>query len=375
MSYKKKIILKVKRPQNILKEDDGGGGFGSGDSGGYGSFAYGGMGQGGNVVSDDLLYKTFISGWIDLFKTAKSATKSIVASGLGTLKIALASTINAVLPWYKENYEGIFKELHASQQKIRQEYAPVYQSITRSLKENDDFLVSAFFYDPSHFFNTAITNPSAFVTAMGALKAPGAVADVFDTLTGGGMLGKILTNAYGGSKDWEAIKQKLNVVLGGNIMRKIFGVEVESKFREGTVFLFEEDTKEETSLSKDQELVIKLLLNPKIINAVVTSSDARTMMKKQQEIVNKSLEEIVKTVKSLLQMNDIQQIIRITGQKIDNVDQLPNDQKKKLVEEIKSTVQKMYKTMLNAELQYLLKTVPANNGLAIAYSKALKEIS
>jgi hypothetical protein len=368
--------MKLNQNKRVMFEDDGGGAGWGGDMGGYGGFGMGGMGSGGNIVSDQLIYKTFISGWVDLFKTAKSATKSIAASSIATLKIALASVVNAVIPWYKENYDAIFEQLKKSQQTIRQQHEPVYRSIVQSLLENDDFLVSAFFYDPKHFFNTAITNPSTFVTTMGALKAPGAVAETLDVLTGGGMLGKALKNTYGSSKDWTQIQTKLKTVLGSAVMSKLFGQMGETNLHSGDFLLLEEtsDSKQD-SLTKDQITVIKLLLNPEVIKQVLSSSEAKSLVTQQHVVVDKALAEVVKTVQQLQQTNDVQQIIKLTGKDIKDVDKLSDEEKQKLVSEIKSTVQKLYVKMLSTELEHLAKYMPKNHALVQAYAKAIKAIS
>jgi hypothetical protein len=360
--------------KQILQEDDGGGGDFSGAIGG-GSAGFTGVGI--NIVSDDLITKTFISGWKDLFKTATSATKSLSASAIGTMKTALATVTDAIFPFYKAQYGNIFKQLHDTQDKIRKEHAPVYNSIKSALGENDDFITTAIMFSPARHFNTAITNPSAFVTGVGIAKAPDAVAKMFDTLTGGGMLGKSIENIYAGEK-LPKVKKVLQKTLSKDTYGMLFGTGtgIPSDFSARELKqLFGFPLNEAEEQANDQQLALKVLFNPQIVRQVLNSDELKKLSKQTQQAVQETLDKIVKVVQQVSQVHNLNDYSRIVGKPFEvKQEELPTEEQNKLLEAIKQNVKKMYVEALTVEKNHIIKVTSNDAPLAQAYDKAIRAI-
>lgn len=353
----------------ILLEDDGGGDYGGVIGGGLA-----GYGMGMDIVSNDLIDKTLFKGWRDLFKTATSATKSLTASGIAVIKTALSTAINTIIPWYKEDYKKIFQQHKDTQEKIRREHAKTYESVKAALGENDDFLVSAMFYAPDKFFNTTLSNPSTFVASVGAIKAPDAIASMWDTLSGGGMLGRAIESFYGGEK-LPKVKSALQKSLSKGVYGAIFGQSaVPSDFREWKTNerfpLFEENA------TKEQQIALKILTNPNIVKYILSSNETRQFIKQQREAFRATAEKILKTIKTAMSANSLEDFSRITGEKFEiATDEIPQQEQKKLLDDIKKTIKKIYVDALTLEAQHIAKVAGEDNDLFKAYAALIKEVN
>ena len=392
MKKNSKIIL-VEYINHILREDGDGGGAGDGFGGfgGFGGYGDGGFGMGGGMsVNDDVVYKTFVKGWVDLFKTATSATKSIAASSRMLVQIAFDFVVDAVIPFYKARYGEIFQKHQQMQNQIRQEYQSTYQSITQALASNDDFLVSAFMYDPSKFFKTTLSNPSAFVTTFSAINAPDAISNTLDVLSGG-MFGEILEKVYkekntskNSQSDWNNIVHKFKNVLGSRTVEKIFNSANESKIYRKFVIVEDEHSnkpeKKGEQISDDAMDVMRIMLNPKVLAYILQGKKVQDMVRAQRKITEETLSSIVGVVQNLMTIKTIEQLESIVGKHIE----IPNEElakgkisqnvQSKLIQETQTSVKSMYVKMLKTELSHLLKTVPKEHKLAQAYFKAIKTI-
>jgi hypothetical protein len=358
--------------KQLLQEDDGGGGDFSGAIGG-GTAGFTGVGM--QIVSDDLITKTFISGWKDLFKTGMAATKSLSASAIGTMKTALATVTDAIFPFYKAEYGKIFEQLHDTQDKIRKEHAPVYNSIKSALGENDDFIVSSLFFSPDKYFATAIQNPSAFVTGVGIAKAPDAIAKMFDTLTGGGMLGRAIENQYAGDK-LPKVKKVLQKTLSKDTYGMLFGqANVPTDFSARELRQLTGIPLNEEDQTNDQAMAMKILMNPQIIRQILNSDELKKMSRQTQQTVQETLDKIVKVVQQVSQIHNLNDYSRIVGQPFEvKQEELPVEEQNKLLEAIKQNIKKMYIEALSVEKNHIIKVTSNDMPLALAYDKAIRAI-
>lgn len=395
MGKKEKSVLR-EYVRCVLSEDGGGGGGDGGFAGdGFGFGGTGGGMGGGMSIGDDLIYKTFVKGWVDLFKTATSATKSMVGSARLVIKVAFDFVVDAVIPFYKARYQEHFENHRELQNQIRQEHAATYQSITQALASNDDFLVSAFMYDPSRFFDTTLSNPSAFVTAFSALNAPDAIGNTLEILSGG-MFGEIMQKVYssrgardkgGNRSDWDSIVNKMKGVLGNTTIEKIFGQTSmpEARLYRGQRIIVEEEKrdvrakkpeKKGKEMSEEAMEVMRLMLNPQILQMVMQSKKVQEMMHDQREATDQTLGALVKDVQTIMKVSSIEDLETLTGKnfEVPNGAEIPAKAEQMIIQETQQSVKVMYSKMLKAELSHLLKTVPKENGLAQAYIKALKAI-
>lgn len=360
----------------VLLEDDGGGDFGGGDYGGViGGGLAGYTGVGMDIVSGDIIDKTLFKGWRDLFKTATSATKSLTASGIAVIKTALSTAINTIIPWYREDYKKIFQQHRDAQEKIRREHAATYNSVKQALGDNDDFLVSAMFYAPDKFFNTTLSNPSTFVASVGAIKAPDAIASMWDTLSGGGMLGKAIESFYGGEK-LPKVKKVLQKTLSKDVYSTLFGQSaVPNDFRENhqrnNNHLFEADE----SNTKELKIALNILTNPNIVKMILSSTATKEFVKKQRLLFKETFQKILKTIKTAMTANTLEDFSRITGEKFEVASsELPQDQQRKLLDDIKKAIKKTYTDALTVEAKHLAQVVGTENDLTKDYVRLIKEI-
>ena len=349
----------------ILNEDDGG------DYGGtIGGGLAGATGIGMDIVSNDVIDRTLFKGWRDLFKTATSAAKSLTASAICVTKMAFDTAVNTIIPWYKEDYKKIFAKHQEAQNRIRQQQAPVYNSIKQALSSNDDFLVSAMFYDPTQFFNTTLKNPSAFVTGVGIAKAPDALASIWDVLSGGGMLKQAIENFYAG-KDLPKVKDSLKNSLSKNVYSSIFG---NADFKESFIRKNYHQKLHEAS-ENDAKLAIQVLTNPNIVKMVLNSSEVNKFIQAQQKVYNDTFQQIIKTVQEAMNAHSINDFANITKEQFEiPTDQMPQDDQRRLLEDIKKTIKKMYVDALSTEMAHVAKVAGDDNDLTKAYQKTINVI-
>jgi len=368
----------------IVEDGDGGGagdGFGGwGGMGGYGG-GMGGMG-GGFGIGDDVIYRTFVAGWVDLFKTATSATKSVLGSAYATARVVFDSIASSVIPFYRSRYKAIAEQHRETQEQIRNEHHAAYSSITSALVSNDDFLVSAFMFDPARFFKTALSNPSAFVTAVGVANAPDAIANTFDVLSGGGMLGRIIKRAHAEKSDWESIQDKLKHVLGEKTLRGMFGESTGRRVNPSQFIIVEEDAPRKRdkepekgqNLEEDQLDVIKILLDPAVIDMVMQGREAEAMSRDMRKATEKFLKKIVETVEQSRQIRSLDDVQKITGKPIKGDEDLTPEVEERMVQETKKSIKKMYAEMLAAEAKHVAKVLDPDHDMVKAYKVALKAI-
>lgn len=396
MEQKEKLILR-EYVRRILAEDGDGGGWGGGfgGEGGLGGF---GMGMGGYSFSEDAMYRTFVSGWVDLFKTVGSATKSMAVSTRQIIETTFEFVKSALIPFYHGKYAEIFKKHKQMQDQIRQEHAQTYASITNALASNDDFLVSAFMFDPARFFNTALQNPSAFVTTFSAINGPDALAKTLDILSGG-KLGEILESVYsasekmnkaalgkGGDK-WENIKRKISRALQTTTAASVLDDKSSSKTesRMWRQFILVEDDKnnknnrrksgkEKTEISDETLEAMQAMLHPRVLKKILQGKEIQDMMRKQRNATEETLGALINEVEKLMKARSLENIESLTGKKVRPDGEIPPDVEKRIVQETQQGVRAMYQKMLKGELRHLLKSVPKDHGLARAYMKALETL-
>jgi hypothetical protein len=370
-------VDKLTRNHNyLLLEDDGGDGGDGGYGGGYGS----GYGMGAGVgIGDDLIYKTFIAGWVDLFKTAKGATKSLVTSAKEVIEISKEAIADTLIPGYKAKYEQIFDKYENKQQQINKEYESVYNSITRALASNDDFLVSAFMYDPSRFFNTALTNPSMFVTWFGAEQAPSALADLYSTITGGD-IGKQIKSLFNTDKlkdEWDDFVKELMNTIGKDKTQNLLGITQsnEAVLGKKIPILLEQDDEKKQEDKKDSNLILKVLLSPQLLNKVLSSKTLKSLSNDSREAIEETLSEVINVINELKNVNNIDELERVTGEKLENVpDELDPNIEKLIIDQTINSVKSMYVKMLKSEADHLMKSLPKSHRLVQAYFKTINEI-
>jgi hypothetical protein len=226
------------------------------------------------------------------------------------------------------------------------------------------------FYDPTQFFNTTLKNPSAFVTGVGITKAPDALASIWDVLSGGGMLKQAIESFYAG-KDLPKVKDSLKNSLSKNIYSSIFG---SADFKESFVRKNYHQKLHEAS-ENDAKLAIQVLTNPNIVKMVLNSSEVNKFIQAQQKVYNDTFQQIIKTVQEAMNAHSINDFANITKEQFEiPTDQMPQDDQRRLLEDIKKTIKKMYVDALSAEMTHVAKVAGDDNDLTKAYQKTINVI-
>jgi hypothetical protein len=188
MESKEKFLLR-EYVRRLLREDGEGGGGGavgdgwdfSGMSGPWG----GGNGGGGSGGEAYQAAAELFAGFINTWETGKMAVKSIASSIGHVLKLSTRVVIQSVFPNAQNRYAEIAMKEKQRQEKINHEYSAVYNKIIDEMRRNDDFQVSAFFFDPSKWFDTVIQNPTTYITVAFAKNAKPSFLGVLNHFTGG----------------------------------------------------------------------------------------------------------------------------------------------------------------------------------------------
>jgi hypothetical protein len=190
MESKEKFLLR-EYVRRLLREDgEGGGGGGavgdgwdfSGMAGPWGGGGGGGGGSGGEAYQ---AASELFAGFINTWETGKMAIKSIASSVGHVLKLSTRVVIQSVFPNAQNRYAELAMKEKQRQEKINHEYAAVYSKIIDEMRRNDDFQVSAFFFDPSKWFDTVIQNPTAYITVAFAKNAKPSFLGILNHFTGG----------------------------------------------------------------------------------------------------------------------------------------------------------------------------------------------
>jgi hypothetical protein len=289
-------------------------------------------------------------------KTAVSGTKAMVTAARTVIVTTAKAILEKLIPKYKANYDKTFAAHNKSMEKIKQQYAPVYKDIVDSMKNNEDFLISAFFFDPGSFFGTNLSNPQTFLTFWGGIKAPKLFSDLLSSLSGGAV------DPY-----LEKIKNLVSDELPTSRKTRSEGF--------SRKVLIEADKKQ---LLK----AIEYLTNPKLVNAALESDSAQNMQKITRRATQVTLDKVYNIVAKTMKLTDVDQIQSVVGEKIPEIEKLAEipkesrgDVEQEMLENVKNTVKNLYASQLEADAKAMIEGgVPNTNKLVLAYIETAKKI-
>jgi hypothetical protein len=297
----RKIIYK------ILKEQGEGSGMGSGydPSALYGAGAQGLTGAGGSglYLPGKISFKHFQDvkqAFKDVFSTAAGATKEVLQKIFTLIKGTIAGVISVIVPALEADYDKIRKREKRNIDKIRSDYADVDRRVSEAVGDSD--LATLLFF----------ANPAAAMTGYVLVKSP--------TL----------------------VKGLLDVITGGTIINK------ESRFNEEiSVDVIFEDKKDDLA---------RVVKNKKIIRDKLSDSKvAEDLKKRSSEVWNSFLSDLYVEAKDDLEKSKtLEGLKELTNGKFEGLkfpsgaekeqfEKLPNEDKKKLTQEVLETVQKNIK--------------------------------
>jgi hypothetical protein len=284
------------------------------DDGGYvGDFSMysGGVGYG----SGGDLYKVFIQPFADVVGTVAGKTKEIMRSGLTVLNVAFEGLMTTLVPWLTDSYDEIFQKEKADLQAIENEYRQYYDATAAAL--GTDAKMLAFFAFPGPVL------AGKFVST-----APKAAKSILSIATGG------LTDKYlGGDSDSKASKSPSSIF---------------DSYAPAYVNLLREKTDEtEDSLSNK-------IGSKKFIDAVIARSPTiKGIEKTSQQIFQKTLGERIKPILEILAVDNVDDLAKILGKKIQKPDfkKLDPEQKLSTQEAEKKFLEGVKKTSIQAAVK------------------------
>ena len=169
----------------MLQEFDGGGGMvsdlGAYSAGGIGS-GMGGDPSGGGPMgmfgsgwgsSSSDLKRAFFDPFADVVKTVFGKTKEVVRSAKTLFRVIFETLATTFIPFVTDSYKEIFEKEKQDLEKIRSEYADVYERTNKALTSGDAGVLGLVFA------------PGAVMGAALAKKGPEAVKGLLDVVTGG----------------------------------------------------------------------------------------------------------------------------------------------------------------------------------------------
>lgn len=126
-------------------------------------------------ISDETISKHLIQPFVRLGKAIAGSAKEISSKAITVLQTTVGLIVTTFIPFVKVEYDEIFEADKVRTQKIRDEYAHVYDEIRESIGKSD-MLWLAFAYNPSLFLSTYLIK-----------KSPGAVKNLLSIVSGGAL--------------------------------------------------------------------------------------------------------------------------------------------------------------------------------------------
>lgn len=279
------------------------------------------------------LYKVFIKPFVDVVDTAAGKTKEISQKGQTLVKVAFETLATSLIPVLQDSYGKIFENEKQQIDKIRKQYAEVYQSSWDAFNKND-VLVAAFMY-----------RPDVFLTTQFVKRAPKATLKLLSVLSGGA-LDKVLdkfTKKDDKKKEKKTPKQVFGGMGGGGDFGGYFG---ESTLRE------ENEQSESNPLEK-------LVSNKKVKQMLANSNIVQKMSGVGQALVRNTLKDVHAQASGVLGAKSLQDLQQKIGKKIPGTDELskiPEQERVKAEQLLLSTVKKSMREFYVKNLEAQVKS-------------------
>ena len=343
----------------VLTEDDGGGG---GDMGsmGYGYFSAGDLTGpwGVSFGSGQDMANIFIKPFTDVFKTAAGKAKELSQKGQTLAIVAFETVATTLIPVLESTYNEIFQKDKERIDKIREQYAEVYQSNWDAFKDNDaQFL--AFCYNPAAFINTKILkkSPSAAL-AMVSILTGGTIDTWLDRIKERFGLDKEPKDSLANKEDWSAWEPTMGGMGGGMGM--------ESVIRE----------------AGDKPSLEQVFNNPKLQAKLTNSPMVKRLEADGKQVVRTALENIYKQARGVLNARSLQQLQHAVGKKLPGLEKLGQmqPQERQVAEQqlmigVKKSMRQFYVKSLEQQVQAFTKAgVPQNHQLIHDYGKVIGKV-
>ena len=328
--------------------------------------------------SGDDMYKTFIKPFVDVVQTTTGKAKEMSVKTQTMIRVVFETLATTIVPILRDDYKQAFDNEKKALDKIRSEYAEVYQSNWDAIF-NADVAAAAFFYSPATFFTVAFVR-----------KAPGVALDMVSVLTGGKLDGWIdrLRSKIPGTKHRDSVKSHGNrssdysgfgpYKKGDKTHLPSGGPSFGADYYEGVV---REDVSEGEA-DAGLEKVVKLLTSDKLKARLEKSPIVKRMQRSGQAVVRNTLEQVFKQAQGVMTANSLHDLQNKTGSKLKDLDklaQVPAGERQKAEQTILSGVKKSMKEFYVKNLEAQVKAavdagVPQDSPYVQDYMKVISKI-
>ena len=352
--------------RSILTEEDAGNPY----LGSHGASGYDASGPYGvSFGSADDLKNTFITPFVDVFKTALGKTKEITRRAGTVLWVTLQTVLTTIIPVYGYNYSDVFDKEKEDLKKIRDQYKDVYERTDKALASSDAGML-AFMASPALFMSYKFGKTAGPAAAKEAKELLSAITVGYSDK----LLGKV-KSAYEASGRW---------VVGdaGSSSKSSKKKEPKDVFPEGRLYEEAEEKKKMMSLEK-------VLSNKKFLARALESPEAQRMQKQAEELYKRTLSEVYEQAETLLKkINTIEDLEKqgkgkIKGdmkKKFDEIKALPPEEKKKaeemLIDGVRKAMKEFYVKNLTDHVEKVMAAgIPAEAPYVKDYKSVISKIS
>lgn len=350
--------------KSVLAEDDAGG-----------NPAYGGAGSidasgpyGVSFGSGNDLIDTFISPFVDLFKTSVGQAKEITRRAGTVLNVALQTVLTTLIPIYGYNYSDVFEKEKEDLKKIREQYKDVYARTDKALSSSDAGML-AFMASPALVLGYKFGKTVPPAAAKETKEMLSAITSGFSDK----VLGKV-KSSYEKAGKWA-------VGDAGDAPKKGSGKKGPgSVFPEGRLY---EDAEKKGTMSLN-----KVLANKKFLDHVMNSPEAQRMQKQAEELYKRTLDEVYSQAETLLKKTktvedlEAQAKGKLKGDmkaKIEEVKKLPPAEKEKaekmLVDGVRKAMKEFYVKNLTDHVKKVIAAgIPTDAPYVKDYKSTIQKI-
>lgn len=353
--------------KTVLNEDDAGGNPAYGGGGDIGLGA--GSPYGVSFGSGQDLIDSFITPFVDVFKTAVGKTKEITRKASTVLWVALQTVLTTLIPIYGYNYSDVFDKEKQDIEKIRSKYKDVYDRTDKALASSDAGML-AFMANP------AVVLGAKFA-AVATPKAAEEAKDLLSAATGGFSDSAIdsVASAYKKAGRW-AVGDAGEIAPSKGPGKKTPSA------------MFGEAQLHEKAGKKSPMTLSKVVRSKKFLNHVFASPEAQAMQKQAQAIYKRTLKEVYDQAEELLKSTKTVEGLekaakgKIKGDmksKVDEVKKLPPEEKKKaeemLVKGVKKAMKEFYVKNLTDHVKKVMDAgIPADAQYVKDYKSVIQKI-
>jgi hypothetical protein len=320
MSVDDKLLREYVRA--VLSEDDGGGDSGMGTYGDLAMWDAANSPWGVSFGSGNDLFNIFVKPFTDVFQTTAGKTKELTQKGMTLARVALEATVTTLVPVLTDSYNEIFAKEEERIDKIRGQYAEVYQSTWDAFKD-EDFQFLMFMYSPAAYINAKVIK-----------KSPKAALGLISVLTGGTIdsyLDKV-KKAFGITDEPEGphrAKKEKNIsgMGGGGGMGGYdigWGGDGGGHGGDGGGHgAMEGVIREDDQSNKGSKPTLEQVLsNPKLLAKISESPLAQKMQRQAQELIQAPLQQVYKQAQAVLRANSLQDLQQKLGKKLPGIEKL-----------------------------------------------------